>query len=138
MSRSVRAAAAWTTAALLMADATMTAAQTPSIVGVWSHRVVTAQGPVGVIWDEFDANGQLHVKIVNPILTMDYYGVYQVLNNGAVLRAQINDFTPKQMCTLVCSPTTPELPIGRPGDSPLRFGGPSVIYIGGDMYTRQQ
>jgi hypothetical protein len=47
----------------------LAAAQTPSIVGVWSRRVVTAQGAVAVIWDEFDANGQLHVKIVNPTTT---------------------------------------------------------------------
>jgi hypothetical protein len=132
-----RAAGAMAIAAMLLAGAPVAAAQ-PSIVGVWSHRVITAEGPVGVIWDEFDANGQLHVKIVNPMLTMDYYGVYQVLNNGTVVRAQVNDYTPKQMCTMVCSATKPELPIGRPGDSQLRFGGPNVIYIGGDMYTRQR
>jgi len=125
-------------AAVCLSLASLARAQTPSIVGIWSHRVVTAQGTVGVVWDEFDADGQLHVMIVNPMLTMDYYGVYRVLNNGTVLRAQINDFMPKQFCTLRCSPTTPELQIGRPGDSPLHFGGPSVIYIGGDMYTRQQ
>jgi len=125
-------------AAGLLGGATTADAQTPSIVGLWSHRVITAQGPVGVIWDEFHANGQLHVKIVNPMLTMDYFGVYQVLNNGTVVRAQVNDYTPKQMCTMVCSATMPELPIGRPGDSPLRFAGPNVIYIGGDMYTRQK
>ncbi|MBV9993791.1 MAG: hypothetical protein JO127_01130 [Caulobacteraceae bacterium] len=136
MDRRVRAAAS--VAAGLLLGAGVAAAPTPSIVGLWSHRVVTAQGAVGVVWDEFGADGRLHVKIVNPILTMDYYGVYKLLNNGAVLRAQINDFTPRQMCTLVCSPTRPELPIGRPGDSPLRFDGPSVIYIGGDMYTREK
>lgn len=61
-----------------------------------------------------------------------------MLNNGTVLRAQINDYTPKQMCTAVCTATTPELAVGQPADSPLRIDGASVIYIGADLYTRQQ
>ena len=125
--------------AIALAAPAIAAAQTPSLVGVWSHHVVDLQTgqPISVIFDEFDANGQLHMRVVTSIATIDYYGVYQVLNAGTVVRAQFNDYEPKQLCTLVCSPITPQTPMGQPGDSPLRFDGPNVVYFGADMYTRQ-
>lgn len=134
----VRAAASILAGGLVVGAATVAAAQTPSIVGIWSHRTVTAQGAVAVIFDEFDANGQLHLRFVTPAGTIDYFGVYQMVNGGTVVRAQLNDYSPKQICTMVCSPVTPTMPIGQPNDSPVRFDGPNVLYFGGDMYTRQQ
>jgi hypothetical protein len=114
------------------------AAQTPSIVGAWSTRRVTAQGTVAVVFEQFDASGNVHVRATNPLLTMDYYGVYQLQDNGAVIQSRINDYAPKQFCTQVCSPTTPELAIGVVDTAPLRFEGPNVMYIGNDgPYTRQ-
>ena len=140
MRHDLRAAAAALAATLVFAAPGLAAAQTPSIVGVWSHRVVDTQTgqTISVIWDEFDANGQLHLRFVTAAGTIDYYGVYQVLNGGAVIRAQLNDYEPKQLCTMVCSPVTPTMAIGQPNDSPVRFDGANVVYFGADMYTRQQ
>jgi hypothetical protein len=138
MNRRIRAAAL--AAAFALVAPAIAAAQTPSLVGVWSHHVVdqrTGQDS-SVIWDEFDANGQLHMRVVNAVQTIDYYGVYQLLNGGTVVRAQFNDFEPKQLCTMICSPITPQMQMGQPGDSALRFDGPNVVYFGADMYTRQQ
>ena len=137
MNRRIRAAAA--AAVLALVTPALAVAQTPSLVGIWSHHVVdprTGQDSI-VILDEFDANGQLHMRVFNGVQTMDYYGVYQVLNGGAVVRAQFNDYAPKQLCTLICSPIPPQTPMGQPSDSALRFDGPNVVYFGADMYTRQ-
>jgi hypothetical protein len=115
-------------------------AQTPSLVGVWSHRVVdprTGQA-ISVIWDEFDADGRLHSRFVTPRGNIDLYGAWRVLPGGAVVRAVYNDWQPKQTCTLVCTPNPSPTPIGQPGDSPMRFAGPNVVFFGGDMYTRQR
>jgi hypothetical protein len=139
MHRNVRGAlGALTVAATLVAPA-LVAAQTPSLVGTWSTRRVTQQGTVAVVFDQFDANGNVHVRAVNPGITMDYVGVYQLLNNGSVIQSRINDYSPKQFCTMVCSPTRPELAIGVVDTAPLRFEGPNVMFIGNDgPYTRMQ
>lgn len=135
----LRMATLASSASLAFAAAGSAAAQTPSLVGVWSHRVVSPQTgqTISVIWDEFGANGQLHSRFVTSAGTIDLYGSYQVLNGGAVVRAVYNDWSPKQTCTAVCTPNPSPMPIGRPGDSPMRFDGPDVVYFGGDMYTRQ-
>ncbi len=113
------------------------AAQTPSIVGVWSTRRVGADGTIAVVFDQFDANGAVHVRTFGG-LTMDYFGVYQLLNNGTVIQSRITDYSPKQLCTMVCSPTTPTLIVGQVDTAPLRFEGPNVMFIGADgPYTRQ-
>jgi len=116
------------------------AAATPSLVGVWSHRVVSPETgeTISVIWDEFGPAGQLHSRFQTRMGAIDLYGAYQVLNGGRVVRAVYNDWSPKQTCTAVCTPNPPPMPIGRPGDSPMRFAGPNVVYFGGDMYTRQR
>jgi hypothetical protein len=126
------------TALAVLLAAAAGAASAQSLVGVWSHRVVGSEGPIAVIWDEFGANGQLHSRFVTPKGTIDLVGSYQVLSGGRVVRAVYNDWSPKQTCTMVCTPNPSPMPIGRPGDSPLRFAGPNVVYFGGDMYTRQR
>jgi hypothetical protein len=138
MSIALRTTAAVLAASLVAATANPASAQTPSLVGVWSHRVVGSEGPIAVIWDEFDANGQLHSRFVTSKGTIDLVGNYQVLGGGRVVRAVYTDWQPKQTCTMVCTPNPSPMPIGRPGDSPLRFDGPNVVYFGGDMYTRQR
>jgi hypothetical protein len=114
------------------------AAQTPSLVGVWSHRVVHGSQAIAVVWDQFGPGGQLHTRFVTPKGTIDLFGSYQVLNGGQVVRAVYNDWSPKQTCTMVCTPNPSPMPIGRPGDSAVRFAGPNVVYFGADMYTRQR
>ena len=91
-----------------------------------------------MIWDEFAANGKLHAKFVTPAGTIDIYGDYRVLEGGTVVRAVYTDYEPKQVCTMICSPLQSPVPIGQPGDSPMHFDGPNVVYFGGDMYTRQR
>ena len=115
-------------------------AQTPSLVGIWSHRVVSPETgeTIEVIWNEFDATGRLHSRFVTKLGTIDLVGAYQVLQGGRLVRAVYNDWSPKQTCTMVCTPNPSPMPIGRPGDSPMRFDGPNVVYFGGDMYTRQR
>jgi len=137
MSRAVKITLA-VCAAIVTGAPGWASAQTPSLVGVWSHRVVGSEGPIAVIWDEFDANGQLHSRFVTPKGTIDLVGSYQVLSGGRVVRAVYNDWQPKQTCTMVCTPNPSPMPICRPGDSPLRFAGPNVVYFGADMYTRQR
>jgi hypothetical protein len=39
---------------------------------------------------------------------------------------------------MTSTPNPSPMPIGRPGDSRMRFDGPNVVYFGGDMYTRQR
>jgi hypothetical protein len=129
------------TALALLAGVALAAsasAQTPSLVGVWSHRVVSPQTgqAIAVIWDQFGANGQLHSRFITARGTIDLYGTYRVVNGGSVVRAVFTDWQPKQTCTMVCTPNPSPMPIGRPGDSPLSFDGPNVVYFGGDMYTR--
>lgn len=115
-------------------------ASAQSLVGVWSHRVVSPQTgeTISVIWDEFGPNGQLHSRFVTRMGSIDLYGAYRVLGGGSVVRAVYNDWSPKRTCTMVCTPNPPPMPIGRPGDSRMRFSGPDVVYFGGDMYTRQR
>ena len=139
MTRALNAAPALCVGLILAAVAPPASAQTPSLVGTWSHRVVSPQTgeAISVIWDEFDANGRLHSKFVTRMGTIDLYGTYQVLNGGSVVRAEFTDWSPKQTCTMVCTPNPSPMPIGRPGDSPMRFAGANVVYFGGDMYTRQ-
>jgi hypothetical protein len=122
----------------LAGAATLALAQTPSLVGVWSHRVVSPETgqTISVIWDQFYPDGRLHSRFVTAMGTIDLSGSYQVLDGGHVVRAVFTDYTPKQTCTMVCTPNPPPMPIGRPGDSPMRFAGPNVVYFGGDMYTR--
>jgi hypothetical protein len=62
-------------------------------------------------------------------------GACQVLDGGAVVGAVFNDWSPKQVCTLVCTRNPPPVAIGVPGDSLMRFAGPDVVYFGADMYT---
>ena len=118
--------------------AVATAASAQSLVGVWSHRVVHGGRAIAVIWDQFGPGGQLHSRFVTSAGTIDLYGSYQVLNGGTVVRAIYTDWSPKQTCTMVCTPNPSPMPIGRPGDSALRIAGPNVAYFGADMYTRQQ
>ena len=122
----------------LAAAAAPAAAQTPSLVGVWSHRVVHGGQAIAVVWDEFAPSGQLHSRLVTPKGTIDLYGSYQVLNGGQTVRAVYNDWSPKQTCTMVCTPNPSPMPIGQLGDSTLRFAGRDVVYFGADMYTRQR
>jgi hypothetical protein len=126
--------------AILAVAAGSAIALTPSLLGIWSHRVVSPQTGEGiaVIWDQFDANGQLRSRFVTPKGTIDLSGSYQVLSGGKVVRAVYTDWSPKQTCTMVCTPNPSPMPIGRPGDSSIRFAGPNVVYFGGDMYTRQR
>jgi hypothetical protein len=112
-------------------------ASAQSLAGVWSHRVTHGGQAIAVIWDEFGSGGQLHSRFVTPKGTIDLYGSYQVLSGGKVVRAVYNDWSPKQTCTMVCTPNPSPMPIGQPGDSALRFDGPNVVYFGADMYTRQ-
>ena len=116
----------------------LAAAQTPSLVGVWSHHVVHGGRAIAIIFDEFDPSGRMHMRFVTPRGTIDLYGSYRVLNGGSVVRAVLNDWSPKQTCTMVCTPNPSPMPIGQPGDSAVRWAGPNVIYIGADMYTRQR
>jgi hypothetical protein len=116
--------------------ATMAGAATPSLVGTWSHQVVFNGRAMAVVWDEFGANGQLHTRFVTPKGTIDLVGSYQVLNGGSVVRAVYTDWSPKQTCTSVCTPNPSPMPIGRQGDSAVRFDGPNVVYFGVDRYTR--
>ncbi|HWD66661.1 MAG TPA: hypothetical protein VG227_01755 [Caulobacteraceae bacterium] len=122
----------------LAAAASSAFAETPSLVGVWSHHVDDPRTGqyISVIWDEFSPDGRLHSKYVTPAGTIDLYGAYQV--RGGVVRAVFNDWSPKQVCTLVCTRNPPPMQIGVPGDSPLRFAGPDVVYFGADMYTRHR
>jgi hypothetical protein len=108
-----------------------------SLVGVWSHRVVHGGQAIAVIWDQFGPDGQLHTRFVTPKGTIELYGTYQVLSGGKVVRAVYTDWSPKQTCTMVCTPNPSPMPIGQPGDSAVRFAGPNVVYFGADMYTRQ-
>lgn len=138
MLRTLKAALALSAALALAGAGTLAAAQTPSLVGIWSHRVVHGGQAIAVIWDEFDPGGQLHMRFVTPKGNIDLYGSYQVLSGGSVVRAVLNDWSPKQTCTLVCTPNPSPMPIGRPGDSAVRWAGPNVVYFGADMYTRQR
>jgi hypothetical protein len=138
MSGALRAAPSVVASVIVAAMATVAAAQTPSLVGVWSHHVVHGGRAIAVIWDEFGPGGQLHSRFVTSAGTIDLYGSYQVLSGGSVVRAVYTDWSPKQTCTLVCTPNPSPMPIGRPGDSALRFAGPNVVYFGADMYTRQR
>jgi hypothetical protein len=140
MPGALKAILALSTGLALAAAASSAAAQTPSLAGVWSHHVVDPRTGqyISVIWDQFSPDGRLHSRFVTPAGTIDLYGVYQVLNGGAVVRAVFNDWSPKQVCTLVCTRNPPPMQIGVPGDSPLRFAGPDVVYFGADMYTRHR
>jgi len=124
-------------AAVAMAGAAGSAGA-QSLVGTWSHHVVHNGRVIAIIWDAFGAGGQLHSRFVTPKGTIDLYGTYQVLSGWGSVRAVYSDWSPKQTCTLVCTPNPSPMPIGQPGDSPLRFAGPNVVYFGGDMYTRQR
>ena len=128
-------------AGLTLAGAAASAfAQTPSLVGVWSHHNYDPQTGQynSVTWDEFSADGRLHTRFVTRRGTIDMYGRYQVTRGGAVTRAIYDDWSPKQVCTMVCTRNPPPLQIGVWADSPTRFAGPNVVYFGGDMFTRQR
>ena len=135
-----RYALAFSASLALAFSAAIARAQTPSLVGLWSHHVVDPQTgrPISIIWDEFGPNGQLHVKFVTPAGTIDVFGSYKVLNGGTVARAVYTDYEPKQTCTMICTPLASPVPIGQPGDSAMRFDGPDIVYFGADMYTRQR
>lgn len=113
-------------------------AQTPSIVGVWSETTHDQYGnPLNAVWDEYTADGKLHIRFITPAGTEDYYGVYQLTNGGATLQARIDDFSPKQICTMICSAVTPMMPMGQVMNSPVRFAGPNVLVVGTDQFNRQ-
>jgi len=132
------ALAATVAGAACLLFAGVAAAQTPSVVGLWSMTVHDQQGQViSVVWDQFSADGHVTVRFVTAAGTVQYTGVYQMLSGGAVLQARIDDYEPKQTCTLVCTPVTPTMPIGQVGD-PVSFQGPNVLCLGADCYTRQQ
>jgi hypothetical protein len=140
MRPALKAVFAYSAGLILASAATLAWAQTPSLVGIWSHRVVSPETgeTISVIWDEFDAGGRLHTRFVTKMGTIDLYGAYRVLSGGQMVRAVYNDYEPRQTCTMVCTPNPPPMPIGRPGDSPMRFDGPDVVYFGGDRYTRHR
>lgn len=136
MDRVLKWAAALATCAFA---ATSASAQTPSIVGVWSMTVHDQYGnAISVVWDQFTADGHVTSRQITPAGTIQYTGVYQLLNGGAVARARFDDYEPKQMCTLVCTPVTPSMTMGQVDDTAVTFRGPDVLCLGADCYNRQQ
>jgi hypothetical protein len=110
----------------------------PPIIGVWSMTVRDHYGEAfAVVWDEFDPNGRLMVRFITKAGTETYYGKYHMASASRVW-AIFTDYEPKQLCTLVCSPVTPVMPIGRAQVSPVRFIGAYVMYLGADRYNRQR
>lgn len=118
--------------------ATAPAGAVSPIVGVWSMTVRDHYGEAfAVVWDEFDSNGRVTVRFVTKAGTETYYGRYRMLGASKVW-AVMTDYEPKQLCTLVCSPITPVMPIGRGTTSPVRFVGSYAMYLGADRYNRQR
>lgn len=108
------------------------------IVGLWSMTVHNNAGQAfAVVWDEFDADGRLHVRFVTRAGTEDYYGTYRMIGSNEV-QSRFTDYEPKQLCTLVCSRITPVFPMNKLGTSPVRFVGTSIMYLGTDRYNRQR
>ncbi|HEX3916711.1 MAG TPA: hypothetical protein VHW60_05185 [Caulobacteraceae bacterium] len=114
-------------------------AQTPSIVGIWSETTVNPQTgqPITAVWDQYTADGKLHIRFITGAGTEDYYGVYTLVGGGATLQARIDSFAPTQICTMICSPVTPVMPIGQVMNSPIGFAGPNVLIVGTDHFNRQ-
>jgi hypothetical protein len=109
------------------------------IVGVWSMAVHDQYGfAFAVVWDEFTADGRLHVKLVTRAGTEDYYGVYRLVRGGSAVQSRFTDYEPKQLCTMICSPITPVFPMNRTTLSPVRFVGTSTMFLGADRYNRQR
>lgn len=92
---------------------------------------------VAVVWDVFGADGKLAIRFVTPAGTETYYGRYRMLSATRV-ESVVTDYDPKQICTLVCSPVRPVMPLGKAGISTVRFVGPNVMYLGTDRYNRQR
>ncbi len=122
---------------LLLCTAAFAQAASP-IVGVWSMTVRDSYGRAfAVVFDEFDPNGRVVIRFVTRAGTETYYGRYRMIGASSV-ESVITDYEPKQLCTLVCSPVKPVMPIGKAGTSPVRFVGSYVMYLGVDRYNRQR
>jgi hypothetical protein len=114
-------------------------ASQPPIVGLWSENVRESNGEgIAVVWDEFDSNGRVTVRFVTRAGTETYTGTYRLTNGGADVVATITDYEPKELCTLVCSPVRPVMPIGKSGVTAVRFVGTSTMYLGTDRFERQR
>ncbi len=124
--------------AFLCCAAPAVAAQSP-IVGLWAETVRESNGEaIAVVWDEFDLNGKVMVRYVTKAGTETYTGTYRMTNNGSDVVATITDYEPKQLCTLICSPVKPVMPIGKSGVTAVRFIGTSEMVLGTDTFTRQR
>jgi hypothetical protein len=117
------------TAALLISSLHPAAADVSALFGRWNYLLRTPDGRGYATWfEQFGQNGDYYIAFPysgSPNGLVTYFGRYSASSDAYTFT--IFDFSPRQLCSTVCLPITPVLPIGAPITCGYEGGNPSVF-----------